>query len=93
MQTGSRRYRGKDIRVTSVSVECVKSFMKSEWYRVGQFVFRLWVIKPGMEGFFVFRTVCRRAGKCINGTEFPHSWKFDTCAVYHTFTAVFKCQI
>lgn len=30
------RYKGKDIRATSVSIKCVKSFMKSEWYRVGQ---------------------------------------------------------
>ena len=61
MQTGPCRYKGKDIRVTSVSVECVKSFMKSEWYRVGQFVFRLWVrSNPGWKAFFRFRTVYRR---------------------------------
>ena len=63
MQTGPCRYKGKDIRVASVSVECVKSFMKSEWYRVGQFVFRLWVIYNLGWKAFLF------SGPCAAGQE------------------------
>ena len=29
----------------------------------------------------------------INGIEFLHSQSFDPRAVYHTFPAIFKCQI
>ncbi len=48
------RYQGKDIRCFIRIRKVCEIIHKSEWYRVGQFVFRLWVLRPGMEDFFYF---------------------------------------
>ena len=68
MQTGPCRYRGKDIAY--VSVKCVRSFMKSEWYRVGQFVFRLWVVRTPDERLFLFLKNMKQQDRRMNMMDY-----------------------